>query len=94
MARVLTRKRPLSRQQADQLVLQRIQTIKSDHPLWRYSRVWAYMRYRDQTVIGKNRVYRIMGEHGLLVTKNMRLKAKRYSTRPKPRFQTSIGEQI
>jgi transposase InsO family protein len=43
------------------------------------------MRYRDGVVIGKNRVYRLMKEQSLTVSKNDRLKAKRYSNRKKPR---------
>ena len=81
----MRRKRSTSRERLDAPVLERIRAIKSDHPLWGYRRIWAYMRYRDNQVIGKNRVYRLMKEHQLLVSKNQRLKAKRYSTRPKPR---------
>jgi len=81
----MKRKRSQSRLDKDAPILERINAIKSDHPLWGYRRIWAYMRYRDGVVIGKNRVYRLMRENKLLVTKNARLKAKRYSTRPKPR---------
>jgi putative transposase len=81
----MTRKRSQSRDALDEPILERIRAIKSDHPLWGYRRIWAYMRYRDNQVVGKNRVYRLIKEHTLLVSKNQRLKAKRYSTRPKPR---------
>ena len=81
----MTRKRSLKRVQLDAPILTRILSIKSHHPLWGYRRIWAYMRYRDGVVIGKNRVYCLMKENKMLVTKNVRLKAKRYSTRPKPR---------
>tara|TARA_B100000315_G_scaffold253477_1_gene292329 strand:+ start:576 stop:1385 length:810 start_codon:yes stop_codon:yes gene_type:complete len=81
----MTRKRSLSREALDTPILNRIRIIKSEHPLWGYRRIWAYMRYRDDVIIGKNRVYRLMKEHTLLISKNDRLKAKRYSTRPKPR---------
>ena len=81
----MRRKRSSSRYKLDAPVLERIRAIKADHPLWGYRRIWAYMRYRDNQVIGKNRVYRLMKEHQLLVCNNQRLKAKRYSTRPKPR---------
>jgi transposase InsO family protein len=46
--------------------------------------VWAYLRYREAYVIGKNRVYRVMKENNLLVTKNLKLRAKRGHLRPKP----------
>ncbi len=78
----MTQKRSQSQNSLDAPILVRICAIKSDHPLWGYRRIWAY---RDNQVIGKNRGYRLMKEHVLLVYKNQRLKAKRYSTRPKPR---------
>ena len=81
---MLRRKRSLNRVKQDVPILDRIRSIKSDHPLWGYRRVWAYMRYRDGIVVGKNRIYRLMNEHQLLVPKNAKLKAKRYSTRSKP----------
>jgi len=81
----MRRKRSLNRDEKDKPILNRIVVIKLDHPLWGYRRIWAYIRYRDGVVVGKNRVYRLMKENQLLVTKNLRLKAKRYSTRPKPR---------
>jgi putative transposase len=83
----MTRKRSQNRIQKDIPILSRIKELKADHPLWGYRRIWAYMRYREGVVIGKNRVYRLMRENDLIVTKNTRLKAKRYSTRPKPRAQ-------
>ena len=81
----MRRKRAKTRDALDAPILDRIGKIKADHPFWGYRRIWAYMRYRDGIVIGKNRVYRLMKEHRLLVPKNHKLKAKRYSTRPKPR---------
>ncbi len=81
----MTRKRPQSRVLADAPFIARIADIKADHPLWGYRRVWAYMRFRDGLLIGKNRVYRLMAEAEKLVPKNLRLRAKRYDTRPKPR---------
>lgn len=81
----MRRKRSPSRDMLDAPILNRIRDIKAEHPLWGYRRVWAYMRYRDNHVVGKNRVYRLMNEHGLLVSKNDRLRAKRYSTGQKPR---------
>lgn len=81
----MKRKRSLTRTQQDQPVMDRIKAIKSDHPLWGYRRVWAYVRYRDGIAIGKNRIHRLMKENDLLVTPDFKLKAKRYSNRKKPR---------
>jgi putative transposase len=62
-----------------------IQSIKLEHPLWGYRSVWSYLQYRMEYPAGINRVYRIMKEHQLLVTKTQRLLAKRGPYRPKPR---------
>lgn len=81
----MPRKSPKNKEVLDAPFLERIHEIKSDHPLWGYRRIWAYIRYRDKKVIGKNRVYRLMKENNLLVNKNTKLKAKRCFNRPKPR---------
>lgn len=81
----MKRQRSQSTIKRDQNTLRLIQTIKLDHPLWGYRRVWCYLRYRMKIIIGKNRVHRVMKEQKMLVTKNQRLKAKRgHSNRPKP----------
>ena len=85
MVRVMKRQRAQSLTQLDQPMIEHIMIIKSDHPLWGYRRIWAYLRYREDIIIGKNRVYRLMKENHLLVSKNTRLKAKRGSLRSKPR---------
>jgi transposase InsO family protein len=85
MARKLNRKRAQSWVDADQPIIQRIETIKQDHPAWGYRRVWSYIRYRDNVVVGKNRIYRLMKALGLLMKNNPNLRAKRYATRRKPR---------
>jgi putative transposase len=66
-------------------LLARIREIKADHPFWGYRRIWAHLRFVDEIVVGKNRVYRIMKTNGLLVKPNLRLRAKRKASRPKPR---------
>jgi putative transposase len=67
------------------LLLQRIKDIKGEHPFWGYRRVWAYLRYVDELIVNKKRVYRLMRAHNLAVKRNTRLIAKRVSERPKPR---------
>jgi len=66
-------------------LLKRIREIKADHPFWGYRRIWAHLRFVDEWIVGKNRVYRMMKTNGLLVKPNLRLKAKRKASRPKPR---------
>ena len=80
----MKRTRSLSRIAADQPILGKIISIKSDHPFWGYRRIWAYLRYRQNMVVGKNRIYRLMKENRLLITKKSRLLAKRKPFRPKP----------
>ncbi len=81
----MKRARSPSRIEKDAVLLTKIQAIKADPPLWGYRRVWAYLRYRNGLVVGKNTICRIMKENTLLVQKNMALRAKRTVTRPKPR---------
>jgi len=82
---MIKRKRSISRTNQDKPILDHILEIKAEHPLWGYRRIWAYLRYRERIIIGKNRIYRLLKEKSLLIKPNDRLKAKRYSTRPKPR---------
>jgi len=69
----------------NQYILERIKSIKTEHPFWGYRRVWAYLRYIDALIVNKKRVYRLMRENNLTVKPNTRLIAKRVSERPKPR---------
>ncbi len=62
-----------------------IQSIKLEHPCWGYRSVWSYLKYRMEYPIAINRVYRVMKEHQLLVTKQQRLLAKRGPMRSKPK---------
>lgn len=62
-----------------------IRAVKAEHAFWGYRRVWAYLRFVQQRLVNKKRVYRIMKENAVLVTKETRLKARRTSGRPKPR---------
>jgi putative transposase len=71
--------------QRNEPVLKQIRRIKADHPFWGYRRVWAHRRYIDGLVINQKRVLRLMRAHGLTVKANLKLTAKRLSTRPKPR---------
>lgn len=66
-------------------VVQRIQTLKAEHPFWGYRRIWAYLRFVDGLRINKKRVLRLMRAHGLLVKATPRLKATRTPTRSNPR---------
>ena len=81
----MLRKRPQIRTQNDQPFIDRILQIKAEHPGWGYRRVWAYIRFRDNVSVGKNRIYRLMSELKLLVTPDRKLIAKRCSHRKKPR---------
>ena len=69
----------------DNQLLTQIEPLKAEHPFWGYRRIWAYLRYREGIVIGKNRVHRVMKEANLLVNKNTKLRAKRTIFRDKPK---------
>ena len=81
----MKRNRSQFRNNLDGPMINRIKDIKADHPLWGYRRVWAYIRYREGVVVGKNRIYRLMQENGDLVQPDTKLRAKRCSNRKKPR---------
>jgi len=66
-------------------LLERIRALKADHPFWGYRRIWAHLRFVDQLSVGRNRVHRLMKEHGLAVRGSQLLKAKRKPTGHKPR---------
>ena len=73
--------------EADKKLIERIKLIKSHHPFWGYRRIWAYLNYRENILINKKRVYRLLKENNLLVERNKLLKAKRYTgsiKKPKP----------
>jgi len=80
----MMRKKSLKVNKINELVLSMIKNIKADHPFWGYRRCWAYLYYRDGIKVNKKRIYRLMKENALLVTKKT-YKAKRKPTRPKPK---------
>jgi len=79
------RKKSLKVKQRNKPVLAMIKTIKADHPLWGYRRCWAYLNYRQGVTVNKKRIYRLMKENNLLVTKQNKYRAKRKVSRPKPK---------
>jgi putative transposase len=66
-------------------LLQRIRELKAEHPFWGYRRIWAYLHFVERRPVNKKRVRRLMREHSLLVTPNLRLKAKRTPGKSKPK---------
>jgi putative transposase len=66
-------------------VVERIQSLKSEHPFWGYRRIWATLKYVDGTEINKKRVFRLMQKHELLVKPDLKLKALRTPVKSKPK---------
>lgn len=85
----MKRKKSLSVIARNEPLLTEIKSIKIDHPLWGYRRIWSYMKYRQGITVNKKRVYRLMKEQSLMVTPDVRLKAKRGPMRPKPHAKTN-----
>ncbi|HXH10826.1 MAG TPA: IS3 family transposase [Alphaproteobacteria bacterium] len=81
----MKRQRSLQVIQRDDELLPRIRALKAEHPFLGYRRIWAYLRYVEQRAVNKKRILRLMREQQLLVTPNLRLKAKRTPTGSKPR---------
>jgi len=66
-------------------VVERIKTLKAEHPFWGYRRIWANLKYIDELEINKKRVLRLLQKHDLLVKPDTKLKAVRTPTKSKPR---------
>jgi len=81
----MKRKKSLSVIERNQSILADLKDLKAEHPFWGYRRCWAYLYYRQGITVNKKRVYRLMKEQSLLVTKINRYKAKRKISRPKPK---------
>ncbi len=79
------RRRAFARVEADAVLLESIQVIKSEHPFWGYRRIRAYLRFVAESAVNKKRVYRLLKENDLLVGNKTRLLAKRTSNTRKPR---------
>lgn len=72
----MSRQRALRVVQGDAALLPRIQRLNAEHPFWGYRRIWAYLRFVEHQLVNKKRMLRLMREHHLLVTPNLRLRAK------------------
>jgi len=81
----MKRKKSLSVIERNESILASLKDLKADHPLWDYRRCWVYLYYRQHLAINKKRIYRLMKEQGVLVTKINRYKAKRKISHPKPK---------
>lgn len=68
----------------DYAVLEMIREIKKKHPFWGYRRVCAWLVHRENVLINRKKVYRLMKEHDLLM-KGKAYKAKRTPDRSKPK---------
>lgn len=77
----------MRRVKEDAEILKDILSVKADQPNWGYRLVWAYMKYQMNKSHNRKRIYRIMKEEGLLLTKDTQLKAVRdnQNNRNKPR---------
>jgi putative transposase len=70
--------------QRNEGLLQRMRALKAAPPFWGSRRIWAYRRFIEQEAVNKQRMWRLMRAHHLLVPPHGRLKAKRPPTRSKP----------
>lgn len=81
----LRRRRSKAIEESDRVVLPVVRRLKAEHPFWGYRRIWAYLSFVERLKINKKRVYRLLGENGLLVKGDEKLKAKRTTRQSKPR---------
>jgi putative transposase len=84
----MKRSSPLKVIERNEAILKKIHKLKEEHPFWGYRRVWAHLSYVQNLIVNRKRVYRLMKENGLLVTKATRLKAKRTPLKSKPKAKT------
>jgi putative transposase len=61
------------------VLLARIKELIEQHPTYGYRRIWARLRFGDQLLINRKKVYRLMKAHGWLICQR--------PTAPKPRVQ-------
>lgn len=70
----------------EEIILENIRQIKSDHPFWGYRRARAYLRYKMDIQRSEKYIYRLMKQNGLLVDVKC-YKAKRTPQREKIRTE-------
>jgi len=83
----MTRSPSLKIIEKNEAVLKKMHKLKQEHPFWGYRRIWAHLTYVQNLIVNRKRVYRLMKQHGLLVTKATRLKAKRTPLKSKPQAE-------
>jgi putative transposase len=81
----VSRRRSLQVRPRDASRLAAIRALKAAHPFWGDRRLWAYLRCLEPWPIHKQRLWRLMREHHLLVRPTLQRKAKRPPTRSNPR---------
>jgi len=70
----------------DLFIIEKIKSIKNQHPFWGYRRVHAWLNHRDGIKINHKRVYRLMKENQLLVERKSH-KISRKAIHPKPKAE-------
>jgi len=70
-------------------ILQKIKDIKTEHPLWGYRRVTAWLRLRERMKVNRKRIYKLMKENGLLVERKI-YKVRRKPKKSKPRAKKPL----
>ena len=68
----------------DDRLLEEIKAIKANHPFWGYRRVTAYLRHRRGMKVNHKKVYTLMRENDLTVSKETRKRPER-PLRSKPK---------
>jgi putative transposase len=71
--------------QQDKDLLPRLQALQAEHPFWGSRRIWAYVRFVEHLLVNRERIWRLMREHHLLVAPDLRPRAKRTLSHSKPR---------
>ena len=75
--------------ESDLIILERIKSIKTEHPFCMFRRVHAWLVHREGIKINIKRVYRLMKGEDLLVARKF-YRSKRKPTRNKPRAEKPL----
>ena len=70
---------------SNQELLEKIRSLKAEHPFWGYRRIWAWLKHHAGLPVNQKRIFRLMKSENLLVPKKLTLKATRTSETRKPR---------
>ncbi|HRV06611.1 MAG TPA: IS3 family transposase, partial [Candidatus Saccharicenans sp.] len=68
----------------DEVLVEKLKELRLERPFWGYRRMTAWLNHREDLLVNRKRIYRLMRENGLAV-EQVRHKALRSAQRGKPK---------